>query len=530
MTHLSRLLAEAPLALLLIAALALTACGPEQPDPDPIDLFNNRDMGEHEFDGEPELTVPESVDFGSGAVGDRLEATFSLQNDGRTRLHVDSIAAEGPFAVVAPEIGGEPLMLRPDESVEVVLEVWLQDPGPIEGQVVILSDDPEQPEAAVHLAALGHGPCASVEPYWLWFGEVPRGGSRVQVVVLENCSAYADLEVQLSPPVDGEFQARIADASGTTATLSPGGRALVLVEFSTDTIGTFDDVLIIETDDPDRAIVEVSLAAESVPAGCPVAVITGSVLGGDTQSNLDSSIFNAQPLDEVILDASGSYDAEGRSIVEVQWTLLSTPADSGALLTDDADSEQNGLFLDLAGIYEVALDVTAEDDVEACESAVLTIYAVSGSDIHVQLVWDTPGDPERHNDHGTDMDLHFLHPLGEWGEVPYDCFWQNRSPIWGDPESDAGNPRMDIDSTQGWGPENVDMNDPEPGATYRVGVNYFTDRGYGPSRATIRVFLYGELHTELQSPMMVVGQFWEALTITWPEEDINVVDELSSSL
>ena len=189
----------------------------------------------------------------------------------------------------------------------------------------------------------------------------------------------------------------------------------------------------------------------------------------------------------------------------------------------------NELFLDLAGTYVVELDAVNDDGEWACTPARLIIEALIGSDIHVQLVWDTPGDPERHNDHGSDLDLHFLHPDGQWDEPPYDCNWQNPTPLWHDDHS-YGNPTLDIDATQGWGPENVNLDDPKPGIDYAVGVYYFTDRGYGPSIATVRIFFEGFLHTELTSPAFETGQFWDALRLRWDPNEVDAVDEIYDGL
>ena len=88
------------------------------------------------------------------------------------------------------------------------------------------------------------------------------------------------------------------------------------------------------------------------------------------------------------------------------------------------------------------------------------------------------------------------------------------------------NPTLDIDATQGWGPENVNLDDPKPGIDYAVGVYYFTDRGYGPSIATVRIFFEGFLHTELTSPAFQTGQFWDALRLRWEPNEVDAVDEI----
>lgn len=51
-------------------------------------------------------------------------------------------------------------------------------------------------------------------------------------------------------------------------------------------------------------------------------------------------------------------------------------------------------------------------------------------------------------------------------------------------------------------------------ATVQLSTNApSTDRGYGPSIATIRIFFEGFLHTELTSDAFETGQFWDALRL-----------------
>ncbi len=269
------------------------------------------------------------------------------------------------------------------------------------------------------------------------------------------------------------------------------------------------------TNDPIRPQQHIDLQGRAGPS-CPQPVIEISgASSGISQRSDESPAFSAEPLDRVILDAGPSVDPGGGDITHYSWTIIEKPADSGAMLSTPEESTDE-LFLDLAGTYVAELNVFDEHGEEACSPARMIVEARVAADVHIQLVWDTPGDSDRYNDHGSDMDLHFLHPQGTWNQAPWDCNWRNRQPTWSD--SEDGNPSLDIDATQGWGPENINLDGPEAGLSYAVGVNYFTDRGYGPSIATIRVYLYGDLATELTSEAITVGQFWSALLVE-PSED-----------
>jgi hypothetical protein len=162
------------------------------------------------------------------------------------------------------------------------------------------------------------------------------------------------------------------------------------------------------------------------------------------------------------------------------------------------------------------------------------VQATPDQDIHVQLVWDTPGDLDRFDTGpgaGADLDLHFLHPNGTWCHRQWDCHFRNRSPNWGslDPSADD-DPSLDIDRIDGWGPENVNMKNPENGVTYRIGVKYYNDHGYGYSDATIRLYLLGTLVWTQTRRLESTGYFWDAATLTWPTMDVVSIDRVTPNV
>jgi hypothetical protein len=81
---------------------------------------------------------------------------------------------------------------------------------------------------------------------------------------------------------------------------------------------------------------------------------------------------------------------------------------------------------------------------------------------HVRISWDKDD---------TDIDLHFSWSGGST------CYYSNKTPLWG--SSAATSPKLDVDDTNGFGPENITI-DALPGSgTYRIYVRYFSDHGNG---------------------------------------------------
>ena len=126
--------------------------------------------------------------------------------------------------------------------------------------------------------------------------------------------------------------------------------------------------------------------------------------------------------------------------------------------------------------------------------------------IVVELTWQTPGDPDESDtgpEAGSDLDLHFAHPNAlqsqelPWMNQPWDCFWFNPNPNWGSVDSAEDDPIMLLDDVDGAGPEVITLPIPENDTLYHVGVHHWNDNGYGPSVASVRVWIAGQLAAEL---------------------------------
>jgi uncharacterized protein YfaP (DUF2135 family) len=110
----------------------------------------------------------------------------------------------------------------------------------------------------------------------------------------------------------------------------------------------------------------------------------------------------------------------------------------------------------------------------------------------------------------SDVDLWVEDATGEW------CGWTNRNTAIGG--------WLDVDDTEGWGPENFYLSqaalDSTPG-DYHVAVHYWDDAGEGPTIPTIRVLLNegqaNQIERTIVGPTLnQEGEWWYATTITMP--------------
>ena len=508
---------------------------------------------------------PRTVDFDRVAAGDDATRQVTVSNIGQATLNFSQILLNGSqdFTPLIngkdprrqPEILQDPDGdgsdgLAPDGQFQITVRYAPQVEGPDTGELSIFSDDPQVPEFKVNLIANGSTPCLAVNPPALEFRTSLVNRTDSRPLAIESCG---DQQVQIdrirladdSDPafeLDAEILVELPAILPGAAPDAPPPSRTIRVAFTPREQRIHNGTLIIESNDPFSPSREVSLLGRGVLNACP-------------QARAAADDFDVLPLDVVVLDGTPSIDQDGPNSrpVEYEWVITSRPEGSVSQPSEsffDAAQPANGgpeddnttptalFFVDLAGTYTAELRVRDNLGLDsiACENAaVVTIVAKPDQAIHVQLVWDTPGDEDQTDHEGADLDLHLLHPNADnWFSAPYDAHYANPVPDWGQLENPSDDPSLDIDDINGAGPENVNLDNPENTETlqgpYLVGVHYYSSRGrvtgaeFGPSCATVRVFLKGELawdYTEDGAPgcreMEAEGHFWDVAQITWPE-------------
>lgn len=240
--------------------------------------------------------------------------------------------------------------------------------------------------------------------------------------------------------------------------------------------------------------------------GCPVAVAAGSVDGGDT---FEESL-SAETQDVVQLSSDGSYSPDNGEL-SYEWSFVLRPANSMADFEPGPSDPNPEIEIDTVGAYQIELMVYDEDDVPACEPAVVDIATSSSDDVGLMLTWTAPeveaehGGPSSSEGIGTDLDIHYINAGGqdEWGGDE-SVYWAQSMQNWGA----DGEVTLDIDDLYGEGPEIISHNEPADGGIYRVGVHYFNDDGWGSSEATVHVHFDGELYGEYSRSINATDHFW----------------------
>ncbi|MEZ4235500.1 MAG: hypothetical protein R3F59_04920 [Myxococcota bacterium] len=228
-----------------------------------------------------------------------------------------------------------------------------------------------------------------------------------------------------------------------------------------------------------------------------------------------------EPLDEIELDATRSYDPAGLDIVAVRWELLERPEGSTAEV-DAPDKARPSLFLDLAGTYRLQLNVQNRPGLWDPTPDELVLEAVPAESLYVQLSWSTE----------PDLDLHLLSGSASlFGEG--DCNFCNMAPDWGT-RGGRDDPHLDWDAIYGYGPEAISIQAPADGA-YEIAVHYYGEAGLDhcvgrcePTTASVRVYADGQLLGKFAHRLVEEGELWRVATVDWQDGCAPRIDEIDT--
>jgi hypothetical protein len=252
----------------------------------------------------PEITVVQrrttildggSFNFGEVRQDRSLLLTFTITNDGDTDLTISGTTVTAPFEIAAEPV---PVIKAGKRStLRVNLPAGLN-PGATTGELVISNDDPNEPVFNVTLNALvllvapdaavlaGNLGVPSGGPFDL--GTTEAGLAIARKFTVQN-TGNADL-ILSTPSIEG---AGFLLEFPKGRKIRPGKKLNFNVRFLTTSIGSFDGLLTIRSNDPDEATYEVALLAATTPADARLRAFSqGTPLSngdavdfGNTQSN-----------------------------------------------------------------------------------------------------------------------------------------------------------------------------------------------------------------------------------------------------
>ena len=500
-------------------------------------------------------------DFGARDISVKQTRNIKVTNPSGVELTLKDIKLIGDpsFKVeLAPDIIGAGLSgdiivsVRPNTETAIKTDLYIHSDANNTQQT---PDGLSLIDVPITATGVDNGiPAIDVSPPACDFGRTPVGGVNICPVTIKNTGNRGLVldSVEFVPPGADAAGPQFQVPSGSTAvpfafvgrppgpdeqippTVAPQQPITLQVRFTPDVLGNFQGKVQIKSNDPNRESINVDLSGISVtPPTCGVKI--------KSINNVDvgSATPAVQPLDNVILTLEDSAPSSlGGSIASYNWSIAQRPAGSTIQIGNPTGETTGFTFadpvgVDLAGNYRICGEVLDDLGTQSVNECCVAFEAIPQQHFLVQLSWDS--------DTG-DIDLHAMKkdasgqfcvanldgsgttgPIAQECDSNLDCNWSTcktllnggNSPEWdGVSGHTQGDPSLDIDDLDGFGPENINV-DVMPGGDYLVGVH-----GYSTSVAagcTLRLFIFGrlagEFFNEINSP-----DWWEVAIVRWPDD------------
>ena len=261
------------------------------------------------------------------------------------------------------------------------------------------------------------------------------------------------------------------------------------------------------------------------PEACAAGEVcwAGHCTGDCLATRIDAETLEGEPVEDEIPAGTG-LRLEALDLppgADVRWELSEAPGGNLAWFQPQAGARTVTFLPGLAGRYRFRLHAEAELPLPLCGPEGRTIDVVPVHALRVELVWDTPADPNPYDgdelfNQGSDLDLHLTRGAAAFYTAPGDLYFANHEPDWGVAGDPADDPAILTDDVNGWGPEVVVLDPAEDDGPFEVGVHYYEDHDLGPSVARLRVWLEGALVHDAAYELTLRKELLDVGQVAWP--------------
>ena len=483
---------------------------------------------------------PTILNFNEVAAGTSSTLPANILNTGNAPLTLTRVVFSGHPGYTA-QLGGNSytvtaesaangitlspgITIAPGSAAKVDVTFLATGEEPAQGSMLFFTNEPDSAGSQLKLYANLEGPCIKTNPGRVAFGGKLVGATSEQMLEIQSCGDVELVisDIEMIDDGNGAFDVRDAEL-GTYPLRIPAGTSVLLpvtyTPFELATLGDDGqfgrDVGTVQIrSDANIGDLDIALEGFGTDGTCPIP----DILVREGYEVIPQTVLHLSALASV---------APQSTIATYEWSVVQ-PGGSVSTFIPSATVAEPTFEANIIGEYIFRLKVTDARGIESCSSTEKTVIVTSDDAIHVELLWRTPGDLDETDTGsdpsqsvGSDVDLHFLHPLafGRYFEPLFDCYWQTRTPEWG-MVGFADNPRLDRDDQDGGGPENLNMQQPERDTRYQVGVHYWNDWGYGETFATVRVYIYDVLRDQWDNVRLGQDDLWDTHYIDWPSATV----------
>ncbi len=452
---------------------------------------------------------PMSLDFGEVPVGMSARLPADLKNIGPLPFTITEVVRANSFNMYGD--GKSNLIdetLASDAIKTVDVEFLAMAEGEVKGEMIVRADDLEIKLQVRGVGVIRRLPKIVLDPTSLDFGSVELNGSGTRTVTLRNegnapgtitgarlATTGADVN-----PMDTYRLSGV----GFPLTLAEGGTAEVTVSFHPTTGGQKRDQITFLGMQPQGDLVldldGSGLESRGGLVCTPATLDYGRVERGMTQSQT----VNCEARGGQVQFTSATIEAgPSASLFAISLPPPATMLNAGDTVRFFVEFRPDGLpqphrsaavvaFTGAMGPQTVRIPITGE----------VIPPPVTNTAISIVMRWDT---------NLTDVDLHLIRPGGQFFDNPSDCYFANLSPDWGVRGDTTDNPFLDVDDTDGRGPENINLSRAAAG-DYSVQVHFWS--GFVATRATVEIFLDGASVGTFDRNF-ACGDLWNVGTISW---------------
>ncbi len=451
---------------------------------------------------------PAAVDFGDVPVDAIRTRSVKLRNVGAIALGVETVELPDGFALArADKERLEDILLPAGEEEVLELSFAATREGRVTGIVAIVYEGVRVELEVAANGVIARLPELSIAPDALDFGVVEVGGEGRRSATITN-SGNADGVVDAASLASTMAFIGASDAfqisTALPLSIPAGGTAALEVVFRPTMAAMVQDRLLLGTGGQGNPLSVGLLAEARVPRGelfCnPSSVDFGALERGMTGSQqvactsrggparlVSAAITGSDPL-FILPSPPGTMDlTDGASFVmEVNFESRGEPSTHRATLTVTYNGRD--------GVGSVTVPLTAE----------VVPPPPTATAITARLEWST----NRH-----DVDLHLVRPGSRPFDTTGDCHYRATAPDWNTRNDNTDDPFLDRDDTDGFGPEEINLQATAPGR-YEVWVHFYSNFGGGTTNASVEIFIAGQRAGQVRDTLRC-NDLWHAADIQW---------------
>jgi hypothetical protein len=321
----------------------------------------------------------ELIDFDEVVLGNKSDIGILVQNEGGGVLTLESLTLTSTTSSDFVVLEMETMEIDPHDEAELAVRYIPDVVGQDFGSVLVLSNDPDEPQVELELAAFGVEPDLDVDPETLWFGVLETGEAKtLSVEIAAAGTGKTKISEMALETDDGVFVATLPDSVEIPYTLEPGMSFTFDVTFTAADDNSYDTNLLIHSNDPEDPTTAIRLLGNSeddpTENEAPIVEITSPdwgnyLLFGDTVTLSGQAVDVEESPDNL----SCGWWANGSSV-----GTSGSPSSDGSITTTTDELPTGEVTITLVCLDSEIASGSDSVDVEVWDEEEPVLYTITG--------------------------------------------------------------------------------------------------------------------------------------------------------